>query len=305
LTTPNLGLNVVPSILLAEQFQRFPPGFMSPRLVVANCSIQPDGECSREPNRPQPALGAFEIYEDSAASTYHSLQVEARKNYSHGYTFSLAYTLSHSIDDVSDVFPLSGAPILPQDSFNLRLEKASSNFDVRHRVAASLVWDVPFYKDQKSVPAYLLRDWQISSVFTANSGQPFTLLLPVDANFDGNLTDRPATTNGLVFFSGHGRQKAAIASGTDLNNFVALGKDGAVGRNSVRGDSFFNLDLALTRSFRISESQTLKFRAEFFNLPNRANFGLPVPILGAPGFGSAVDTINRARTIQFAIKYAF
>ncbi|MGH9762795.1 MAG: hypothetical protein ACREDR_36360, partial [Blastocatellia bacterium] len=146
---------------------------------------------------------------------------------------------------------------------------------------------------------------QIAAISAANSGQPFTLLVPVDANFDGNLTDRPSTTNGLVFLDGHGRQKVAIASGTPLQNFITLGQDGAVGRNSVRGDGFVNLDLALTRSFRITDTQSLKFRAEFFNLPNRANFGLPVPILGAPGFGSATDTVNRARTIQFALKYAF
>lgn len=305
LTTPNLGPNVVPSILLATNFQNFPPGFTSPPIVLGDCTLQPAGKCSSEPNRPQPALGAFEVFEDSASSSYHALQVEARKNYSHGFTFSLAYTYSHAIDDVSDVFPISGAPVLPQDSFNLTLERGNANFDVRHRFAASLVWDMPFYKDRSGMMAAVARNWQLSTIFTASSGQPFTLLLPIDSNFDGNLTDRPETTNGLVFLSGHGAQKVIMPPGTDLNQFVALGQDGAVGRNTVRADGLLDWALALARTIRFSESRALRIRAEFFNLMNRANFGIPVNTLSAPGFGSAINTVTRARTIQFALKYEF
>jgi hypothetical protein len=65
------------------------------------------------------------VFENTANSTYHALQLEARKRYTRGYQFTLAYTWSHALDDVSDVFPIAGAPILPQDSFNLPLDRGN------------------------------------------------------------------------------------------------------------------------------------------------------------------------------------
>ena len=73
----------------------------------------------------------------------------------------------------------------------------------------------------------------------------------------------------------------------------------------LRGDSFINLDLAFSKKFRFTEDQVLIFRTEIFNVLNRANFGLPIRVIGAPGFGSAVETITPARMIQFALKYGF
>jgi carboxypeptidase family protein len=308
LTTPNLGPNVTPSIQLATRFANFPPGFtLPPPLVLAECTrFQADKKCTLQPNRSEPALGAYQIFKNAAMSTYHALQLEARKRYTRGYHFTLAYTWSHALDDVSDVFPIAGVPILPQDSFNLPLERGDASFDVRHRLAASLIWDLPFYRDSKSgAMARWAGGWQLASIFQASTGQPFTLNLPVDANLDGNLTDRPSTTDGLVFFSGHGRQKVAMALGRDVRAFFTPGRNGFVGRNTARGDSFVNLDLALNKNFRFTESQKLEIRTEFFNALNRANFGLPIRTLGSPGFGSAVDTVNPARNVQLAVKYSF
>jgi Carboxypeptidase regulatory-like domain/TonB dependent receptor len=308
LTTPNLGPNVTPSVQFATNFANFPPGFaLPPPLVLAECTrFQTDKKCSIQPARPEPALGAFQIFKNAASSNYHALQLEARKRYNHGYQFTVAYTWSHSIDDVSDVFPIAGAPILPQDSSNLRLERASSNFDIRHQFASSLIWDLPFYREAKSsAMSRCLGGWQVASIFQAYTGQPFTLNLPNDANLDGNLTDRPSTTNGLVFFSGHGRQKVGMAAGKDVTDFFVLGRDGFIGRNTVRADSFVNLDVALNKRFAFTESRSLDFRAESFNALNRANFGIPIRTLGSPGFGSSVDTANPARIIQFALKFSF
>ncbi|MFY9574409.1 MAG: carboxypeptidase-like regulatory domain-containing protein [Blastocatellia bacterium] len=308
LTTPNLGPNVTPSIQFANDFLNFPGGFaLPPPLVLAECSrFQDNKKCSLQPNRPEPALGAYQIFKNAANSSYHALQLEARSRYKHGYAFTAAYTWSHSIDDVSDVFPIAGAPILPQDSSNLRLERASSNFDVRHRLAVSFIWDLPFYRGAKpGAIASWFGGWRLASIFQTNTGQPFTLNLPNDANLDGNLTDRPSTTEGLVFFTGHGRRKAAIAEGRDVADFFVTGRDGLVGRNTVRADTLATLDLALSKRFNFSDRHRLDFRAEFFNALNRANFGTPDRTLGSPGFGSAVETASPARMIQFALKYGF
>ncbi|HKQ08997.1 MAG TPA: carboxypeptidase-like regulatory domain-containing protein [Blastocatellia bacterium] len=304
LTTPNLGPNVLPQLQIAALINL--PGVGQVPTVLAECArYQPNGKCEIAPPRPQPALGAYQIFADSANSTYHALQVEGRKRLSRGFAFTASYTWSHALDDVSDVFPIAGAPILPQDSFDLRRERASANFDIRHRFAASFIWDLPIFKDGQGAAHRLLGGWQLSSLFQAQGGQPFTVNLPIDANIDGNLTDRPSTTDGLVTVGGHHAQRLAMAEGSAVTDFFVLGRNGFVGRNTFRGDKFIDLDMALRKLFHFSERQALEFRAESFNLLNRANYGLPVRVLGSPGFGSAAETVNPARTIQFALKYSF
>jgi hypothetical protein len=61
----------------------------------------------------------------------------------------------------------------------------------------------------------------------------------------------------------------------------------------------------MSKNFRFTESQNLEFRTEVFNFLNRSNYGIPIRTIGAPGFGSSVDTVNPARTIQLALKYSF
>jgi len=313
LTTPNLGVNVTPVIAIAKSR----PGETFAFPVIFNPAVGSGffANPCRGPEcpplaglldlRPNPNLGAYQVFENSANSTYHALQLEARKRYSNGFQFTAAYTWSHAIDDVSDVFPIAGASVLAQDSFNFKAEKASANFDIRHRFAASLVWDLPFLHNSKGRMQRLASGWQIAAILQAHSGQPFTLTVPFDANLDGNLSDRPSTTDGLVFFNGHGSRKVAVSPGREAENFFVLLQDGAVDRNTARGDGFMELDVAISKRFKIRESQALDLRFEGFNVMNRANFGLPIRTIGAPGFGSAVDTASTGRLIQVALKFGF
>lgn len=310
LTTPNLGPIVTPLVRLGDA-GGFPfirnsavqGGFISIPLFAASCP--PPGICPDPGSRPNFTLGPYQIFESSARSDYHAMQLEARKRYSRGFQFTAAYTWSHAIDDVSDVLPIAGAPQVAQDSFNLRFERGDANFDIRHRFAGSLVWDLPFFGNSRGIIKHLFGKWQIASIFNAHSGQPFTLNLPFDANLDGNMSDRPATLDGLTFLTDHGPQRVALAAGRQFTDYFTIGRSGAVGRNTARGDGFFSLDLAFSKKFRVTESQVLQIRAEFFNALNRANFGLPIRVIGAPGFGSAVDTIIPARTTQLGLKLDF
>lgn len=304
LTTPNLGPNAIPNAIFIQAFGN------QPILFAGNSFFA---------GRPDPDLGPYQIFENSASSNYHALQLEARKRYSSGYTFTVAYTWSHAIDEVSDVFPLAGAPVLPQDSGNPGLDRGDASYDVRHRFATSLIWDLPFYRNQTGGIAGALGGWQVAGIFQYHSGQPFTLNVPFDANLDGNLTDRPTSTDGLVFIDEHGPQRVRIAPGQTFLDFVNVTGflntntlqpvlfpgTGFVGRNTARADNFINLDMALSKDFRFTETQSLLFRTEVFNILNRANFGIPVRVIGAPGFGSSINTVNPARVIQFALKYNF
>ena len=135
---------------------------------------------------------------------------------------------------------------------------------MRHRFAASLIWDLPFWRNSNSRIGRWAGGWQLASIFQAHTGQPFTLNLANDANLDGNLTDRPSTTDGLVFFGGHGRQKVAMAPTSNVTDFFTPGRDGFVGRNTVRGDSFVNLDVALEQGLRDCGQSAARFQNRVF-----------------------------------------
>lgn len=304
LTTPNGGPGIMPTITMSAALPT-PILFTEQSQSSGFLGLCPARAFACRTQRPNPDLGAYQLYSNSASSNYHALQLEARKRYGHNYQFTAAYTWSHAIDDVSDTFTIGGASLVAQDSFNLRAERADANFDIRHRFAASVLWDLPFYRNSKSAAGRLLKNWQLASIFQAHTGQPFTLNVAFDANGDGNLTDRPSNMNGIIFVGGGGPQRLALAPGRGLADFFTFGQDGAVGRNTVRGDSFVSLDLALSKRFSLGETHELTFRTEFFNFFNRPNFGLPVRTIGAPGFGSATDTVGSGRTVVFTVKARF
>ena len=84
-----------------------------------------------------------------------------------------------------------------------------------------------------------------------------------------------------------------------------VGEIGAVGRNTFRAGSVLDLNLSVSKRIPLGERQQLLLRADFFNFINRANYGIPVRFLEAPGFGTATDTVTPMRRIQFALKYSF
>ncbi len=293
LTTPNKGPTITPTIPFVTS-NKPPEIFFS----FFDEGFNPFA-------RPTPALGPYQIIEDTASSTYHALQLEARKRFNRNFIFTAAYTWSHALDDVSDLFPIAGAPVLAQDSQNLLLESGDANFDIRQKFAASFVWDLPFYSHTNTGIGRWLSGWQVSAIIQAHTGQPFTLNLPVDANLDGNLTDRPSSTEKLLFFEGHGSRRVALQPGAGTNDFFQFGSNGFVARNTVRGDGFVNCDLALNKKLQLKNEHELGLRVEVFNLLNRANYGIPIRTIEAPGFGSSVETVNPARIVQFAVKYRF
>jgi hypothetical protein len=300
--TPNGGPNTIPIPidplgLIFDEANPTIPAIALPPLGNPNSS---------RPTRPIAELGAFTTFDSSAASNYHSLQASLTKRYSKGFQFTAAYTWSHAIDDVSDVFDLAGAFVLPQDDRNLRAERASANFDVRHRFVWSAVANVPllhYFNHAKGAAGFLFGGWQFAALSTYQTGQPFTVNTSYDINLDGNLTDRPNGLNGLQIFDE--RQRRLALTGTATSLLAPLGQNGRVGRNTFRAAGVAKTDLAVFKNFRFRNEQSLLFRVEVFNLWNRTHFAIPVRVLEAPSFGRSADTLFNARQIQFALKYVF
>jgi hypothetical protein len=270
-------------------------------------ALPPLGNLATQPStRPIAALGAYTIFDSSAASNYQALQVSVTKRFSGGRQVTAAYTWSHAIDDVSDVFDVAGAFTLPQDDRNLRAERGQANFDVRHRFVWSSLSNVPFisrFNNAGGAKELLLGGWQMASISSYQTGQPFTVNTSFDVNLDGNLTDRLNTTSGLTV-DDRGPQKIALT--VPFTSLLApLTENGRVGRNTFRARGIAKTDFTLIKNFRVGENNSLVLRIEAFNIWNRTHFGIPVRILEAPSFGRAVDTAVNPRQVQFALKYVF
>jgi hypothetical protein len=264
-------------------------------------------------SRPNPHLGAYTIFDSSAASTYHSLQASVTRRFAKELQFTASYTWSHAIDDVSDVFDLAGAYNLPQDDRDLRAERGSANFDVRHRFVTSFIYELPLGQGKKwgsnwsGMMNTLLGNWQMASIITYQTGQPFSLNTSYDVNLDGNLTDRPNTTKNLSLIN-DGPQRLLLTT-APTNLLAPAGQNGHVGRNTFRAPGVAKTDIALIKNLRLSKepqsARALVLRVEAFNLWNRTHFATPVRILDAPSFGRSVNTAFDARQIQFALKLTF
>ena len=238
------------------------------------------------------------LFEGTASSSYHSVQADLRRRYSSGIQFGSAFTYSHSIDDASDFFDLAGAFALPQNSVS-RSERGSSNYDARLRLAVHLAWDI---RDKKK-----WSNLQISGIYVAQTGQPYTVNTSIDANRDGNLTDRIDTVAYLIQQPSSDRHiSLALQPGIDPTRLLAPdGADGRVGRNTFRAPGMSQLDLAISKRIPLSDRYAFILRAEVYNAMNWAQFGIPVRILESAAFGSSVNTVGSSRTVQIAARFAF
>jgi len=261
--------------------------------------------------RPTANVGAVNIFETSAKSRYDALQVQVRGRLNRRGTsnYQVSYTFSSVKDDVSDVFDLAGAPALPQDSLTSAGEYAPANFDARHRIAYNYTIDLPRFNNR--IAQRILGNIQVAGTGQFQTGLPFTINSIFDVNLDGNLTDRLNSTNGIVRTGDRSQPYRLTVDVTNTTTLLGsgllapIGQDGQVPRNSFRATNLFVNNFAAIKTIRFSEQYKLTFRTEIFNIFNRANFGIPVRFLEAPGFGKSTYTVTPGRRIQFGLKFSF
>ena len=304
-TTPNLGTNAVLLPLIFDVALRgrnqFQPNFYGVA-VAPGTRISPDGDFVG--GRPEPTVGGLQIFETTARSQYDALQLQLRGRLRRLFNYQVNYVLSKATDDVSDVFDLAGASSLPQNSLTFEGERGPANFDARHRVSYHFTYDLGGRRYDRALARLLLNGLHLSGTGQFQTGQPFTVNSIYDVNLDGNLTDRPDRTDGILR-TGDRRQPLRLTTNDTTSLLALVGEDGRIGRNSFRAGSILDLNLAVSKSLNLFESQVLTLRVDVFNFINRANFGVPVRFLEAPGFGRATDTVTPARRFQFGVKHAF
>jgi hypothetical protein len=231
-----------------------------------------------------PTLGAINQAQTIANSEYNALQVSLRQRLWKGLSANLNYTYGHSIDDGSVT-----RNTLPTNSYNLRNDRGSSTFDIRHAVTSFVTYEVPQFA--KSAPR-LTKGWQINSLFTFATGQPINIVAGTNVSGTGENLDRidlignpfanvpTATAPAIQYLN-----KAAFAT-------PAAGTFGNLGRDVLYGPGVGTVDFSVFKKTHITERISTELRVEIFNLFNRANYANPSGTFSSSSFGQITSTLN-------------
>ncbi len=256
------------------------------------------------------------MWMNAGEADFHGMTVSLRRRFSNGFQYDFNYTLSHSIDNGSAAESGAGeqgASI--QDIYNLSAFRGSSDFDIRHNFNANVLYALPVGKGKsllKNAPAWLdevVGGWQVSSIVRYSTPLPSAVQGALAYNTNYWLSSlavvNTPTASGGVHIDNNGLP--SLFSDTSVsNNFQDQPPEGAGTRAAVRLAPIFNVDISLSKSFRLPwENQKLQFRAEAFNAFNHANFTNPSLSLMAPQtFGEFQGTLP-PRSMQFALRYEF
>jgi hypothetical protein len=312
-------------------------------LSGANCDgsvIDPSASCpitidtagngaARSNNAGINGYGGFQLFANDAYSHYHSLQTTLSRRWGKGY-FQGAYTWSKSTDATS-----SGNTALNtafNDETDLKNSRGLSDFDRTHRLVVSYRYDLPFFASAEGIKKAALSGWAISGISIFQSGSPFSVTDSAagtaflgaglaSATLGGQLAPGANISGGLSSGSIHDRVNNGYLNGANFTTAPildpSLGGDGSVtifgnlGRNIYRGPFQQNWDFSLLKSFAITERQSIRFTADFFNVWNHVNFANPtindVEVGTGPNspFGKIFSTVGTPRLIQFSLRYSF
>ena len=269
-------------------------------------------------------FGTEQLIVANAHSSYHALQASLSGALPHGGPgVQVSYTWSKAIDDTSGVSG-GGSPTgassspYPQDPHNTHAEKGPSSFDVTHGFTMSLAQDLQLEKVEflQPVSRRATAGWELLSISTISSGLPFTVYSGVQQTEAGsNGVDRPDQIATPQLSTA--RKVREDYFGEGVNNGMAFfsipnqGHFGTLGRNTFRGPAYYDFDFSLIKDTPVGtragggEMFDVQFRAEFFNIFNIVDMGLPANTIKGLGFGEISKTAGTSRQIQFSVKLLF
>ena len=271
----------------------------TPAAIAAGAADGGAEQAARPFNAAFPFLAQIYQMGNIYRSNYNGLQATLTSRNYHGLNTVIGYTYSHSLDDVGANWDFGAGLGLPSNSLNYQREYASSDFDIRHRLTASITYTIP----GKHGYGQILEGWQLNSIVTLASAQPFGVMdagtdvsgtgeLNDRWDFFGNPSDFTSTPIGIPFFAGtsnpacvaHASSAAQLtslglfgcyASGASVMLPPAIGTEGTMGRNIFRDTGFRNWDFSVAKNWKFGERFGAQFRAEFFNVLNHPNFANP------------------------------
>jgi hypothetical protein len=267
---------------------------------VATCAI------------PGSPFGTVLLTQSNQTASYHGLQTTVQMRMTRGVMLYGFYTFSHTFDSVQlDNNTTQGGA---EDPSNLRLEHGPADFDIRHQFAASVVWRLDYYHGQNFLGRALMNGWAVSSIVNVHSGLPFTILNGKDANLTGSAVERAQLVPGQNPLAVNRTAAEWFNIGafsqnpSTLVNGIAV--DGNSSRNMLRGPTFKDADLAISRDFRLSrlrEGVGLQLRADAYNVFNIVSLNAPSgngATVGSSTFGQ-ITSASAMRQLQLGLRFTF
>jgi len=239
-------------------------------------------------------------------ANYQSMSVVYRQRVIHGLQVYGSYTWAHTLDVSSDSNN-SGTPMNP---YYWKGDYGNSNWDIRHRVVTTFVYDIPFFAVSNKVLRAALTKWQTNAALVLQTGVPFNVSTSSDtANTSNGGGYRPNLVHAAAGECGRGHLVGCIdATAFTVANLYPIAPTGYAygnaGRNLLHGPGTQNVDFSLFKNFPIKERLKFQFRFEAFSLFNHTIFRNPSATVNTSSFGNITGATG-ARNIQIGAKLQF
>jgi hypothetical protein len=253
--------------------------------------------------RPFQGWDAINLFEPVFTSNYNGLQAAFQRRFTSNTLIVFNYTWSHALGTATSDFRA------PQNSYNIRGDYGNLDYDRRHIMSASYVYNLPFFKNQTGFAGHALGGWELSGIILGQTGSHLTASASRDPAGLG-VRDGASFAGGRPDIVGNPNVGGAntIAQWFNTAAFAPVPtgaiRPGDEGRGTIVGPAYFRWDASLFKNFKLSERFNLQFRAESFNVLNHPNFNNP----GTNSLLSSFGTITSARdprNMQMALKLQF
>lgn len=248
---------------------------------------------------------------------YNAFQFQLDKRFSNGLAYQVAYTFSKALTENDGWFGAEGKNVA--DPYNPRASLSPAGYNLPHILTANVVYALPFgpgkrFSTSNHVVDAVVGNWQVNSIFTIRSGQPYSVTDGEDQANTGNTgwagyeqANLVGDPNTGACANGASAKSRTCYFNTDAFAKPTFGTFGNVRPNGFQQQRFWNVDASVFRQFPLwSDSRRLEFRAESFNLLNTTILGTPGNDINNPGgFGIVTSAANQARQLQFALKFIF
>lgn len=263
---------------------------------------------------PNPNFTNMDFLAPISSSSYNALETTFRIQGKHGWSGFATYNYGKSLDDASDGIDFTYGAAFPQNSYDLAAERGPSTFDTRQRFTGAFSYDVPTWH---AVPPRVGSGWALNWIATLQTGRPIPIVTADDTTGRYYYNQRPNVVPGVNPILSNWNPETGYLNANAFSQPV-FGTFGDLGRDSIFGPGYKNLDFSVTKSTQIRERLNLQLRAEFFNVLNHPNFALPNGTV-SPGMapaGTITQTPDVAqgnpglggggpRVVQLAAKFTF
>jgi hypothetical protein len=270
------------------------------QLISVPDNVPTPGPGSIQSRRPFPQWGQFSLGLTDGIANYDSLQVKLERRFAQGWQLLASYTYSRCMDLGSN----QNTPI----TFSMLYQNyAVCDYDLPQNLALSSVYELPFGSGRhylnhaNRIVNGILGGWELAGILSARSGLPFTPVISSDRANTGVSNQRP------IRLADGSLDNPTPNVWFNVSAFAtpALYTYGNSGRNILRSDNLVTVDMTLKKNFVFSETRSLEFRAEAFNIANHPTFSAPNATIGTAAAGTVTSTLNSGRTLQGGLKFFF